>query len=182
MYHNGANKYSEEAKSVIVSMPFTANGQVIENYDSIINSDIPVMLDFCHAPTSKGLVLDDNDSIKEICFSVSKAFWGGEWLRVGVRYSKINHDDGIDIANEVKMVPRLGIGVANSLIDKYDFDYPWNRYGQLYEKVCKRLNLSQTNNVMFGIGGEEYEEYNRAGYNRICLSEEINKEYYGETL
>jgi len=180
MYHNGANKYSEEAKSVIVSMPFTANGQVIENYDSIINSDIPVMLDFCHAPTSKGLVLDDNDSIKEICFSVSKAFWGGEWLRVGVRYSKINHDDGIDIANEVKMVPRLGIGVANSLIDKYDFDYPWNTYGHLYEKVCKRLNLSQTNNVMFGIGGEEYEEYNRAGYNRICLSEEINKEYYGE--
>ena len=80
------------------------------------------------------------------------------------------------------MVPRLGIGVANSLIDKYDFDYPWNTYGHLYEKVCKRLNLSQTNNVMFGIGGDEYEEYNRAGYNRICLSEEINKEYYGETL
>ena len=29
--------------------------------------------------TPGNIVLDDNDSIKQICFSVSKAFWGGEW-------------------------------------------------------------------------------------------------------
>ena len=179
MYHKGANKNSNpflSNKNRILSMPFTGNGQIHELYDEWIESEIPLMLDFCHAPTSKGLILDDNDCIKQICFSVSKAFWGGEWLRIGVRYSKLDYDDGIDIANHVKMVPRLSMGVTNELIKEYEFDSAWNRNGFYYDRVCERLNLKKTNNVMFALGDSEYDNYNRAGYNRICLSQEIYNE------
>ena len=173
MYHKGSNKYSKHSNSRILSMPFTGNGHVHDVYNEWIGSDVPLMLDFCHAPTSKGLVLDDNDCIEQICFSISKAFWGGEWLRIGVRYSKENYDDGIDIANHVKMVPRISMGVANELITEYEFDSVWNRNETYYKKVCERMNLTQTNNIMFALGGSEYDEYDRAGYNRICLSQEI---------
>ena len=173
MYHKGSNKYSKDSNSRILSMPFTGNGHVHDVYNEWIESDVPLMLDFCHAPTSKGLVLDDHDCIDQICFSLSKAFWGGEWLRIGVRYSKENYDDGIDIANHVNMIPRISMGVANELITEYEFDSVWNRNELYYKKVCERMNLTQTNNIMFALGGSEYDEYERAGYNRICLSQEI---------
>ena len=176
MYHKGANKISKETQTRILSMPFTGHGQIHEQYEEWRQSDIPMMLDMCHAPTSKGIVLDDDDCIKQVCFSLSKAFWGGEWLRIGVRYSKEDHDDGIDIANHVKMVPRISMGVANELICEYDFDNAWTKNEVYYNSVCERLNLTPTNNIMFALGGEEYNEYNRAGYNRICLSQEIYNE------
>lgn len=185
MYHVGANKHTppptEDIQARVLSMPFTAYGSLHKHYFEWMRHDIPTLLDFCHAPTSKGLTLNDYDCIHEVVFSVSKAFWGGEWLRVGVRYSRENWDDGIDIANHVDMVPRLGIGVANELIQKYEFDYPWNTYGETYEQVCNELNLVWTDNIMFALGGEEYDEYKRAGYNRICLSEEIGKRWNGST-
>ena len=74
------------------------------------------------------------------------------------------------------MVPRLSMGVANELIKKYEFDSVWNRNGFYYDKVCERLNLEKTNNVMFALGGPEYDNYNISGYNRICLSQEIYNE------
>ena len=180
MYHKGANKFSDCTQTRILSMPFTGHGQIHEQYEEWRQSDIPMMLDMCHAPTSKGIVLHDDDCIKQVCFSLSKAFWGGEWLRIGVRYSKEDYDDGIDIANHVKMVPRISMGVANELICEYDFDNAWTENEVYYNSVCKRLNLTPTNNIMFALGGEEYNEYNRAGYNRICLSQEIYNEKTGE--
>ncbi len=191
MYHQASTKRTgmvihrwdgpllEGRDSCILSMPFSGTGFVHKCYDRWLNEanldDIPMMLDFCHAPTSRHLVLHDRECIKEINFSVSKAFWGGEWLRVGVRFSREEYDDGIDILNdnEIQMINRLGVGVANELIQKYEFDYPWLTYENAYNEVCKRLNLVPTDNIMFAMGGEEYKDFERAGKNRICLSEEI---------
>ena len=77
------------------------------------------------------------------------------------------------------MVPRISMGVANELICEYDFDNAWTENEVYYNSVCMRLNLTPTNNIMFAIGGEEYNEYKREGYNRICLSQEIDNEKTG---
>ena len=138
-----------------------------------------MLLDLCHAPVSKNIDIDFKKytCIETVAFSISKPFYGAEHLRIGVRLQKTMEDDGIDIINsdDIEMINLIGVGITNELIQKFDFDYNWNTYEKIYNEVCENLNLKQTDNILFGIGGSEYDQYNRAGVNRLCLSEEISK-------
>jgi len=196
MYHHGALKngymyapMSQMSSSMkndvfIISVPFTAYGRIHDEFfdwmDMCEEHKVPVLLDFCHAPVSKNIKinLDDYSCIETLAFSISKPFYGGENLRVGVRFQRENEDDGIDILNsdEIEMLNLIGIGIANELITHYDFDYNWDTYGKIYSEVCNKLNLTETNNILYAIGGDDYNQYNRSGVNRICLSNEITKQ------
>lgn len=202
MYHKGSLKHdfrfatfhdieifkervlvSNDEYVFIISVPFTGYGRLHDQFFDWMNiceeNHIPVLLDFCHAPVSKNvfLDLDQFSCVETLAFSISKPFYGGENLRVGLRFQRDNHDDGIDILNSsgIEMLNLIGIGISNELIKKYNFDYNWNTYGKLYSQVCSELRLNETNNILYGIGGEEYNEYDRSGVNRICLSDEISK-------
>lgn len=169
----------------LISVPFTKTGKVHENLEKWLyiceKNNVNVLLDFCHAPCSKNILIDFSkfECVKNLSFSVSKPFWGAENLRIGVRFEKSDYytDDGIDVLNDdsIEMVNLIGIGIANELINRYEFDFNWNKYGDFYSKICEKLNLQQTDNILFGIGGDEYKSYDRAGVNRICLSEEISE-------
>jgi len=164
-------------------VPFTAYGRIHDKFfewmEMCEEHKIPVLLDFCHAPVSKNIRinLDDYSCIETLSFSISKPFYGGENLRVGIRFQRKNEDDGIDILNSkgIEMLNLVGIGIANQLITHYDFDYNWNTYSKIYREICDELNLTETDNILYAIGGTEYDQYNRSGVNRICLSNEITK-------
>ena len=50
--------------------------------------------------------------------------------------------------------------------------------GKIYYKVCRENNLEPTDCIMFGIGGNEWAEYNRGNEtNRVCVSELIRDKY-----
>ena len=166
---------------VIVSIPFSDYGTVHPSTVKILNIcnnlEVPVLLDFAYYPCTKNIDIDLNYScIDTIAFSISKAFYGGEFLRVGIRLQRDNVDDGIDAFNSVNMHNRISISIANALINKYPVDHNWDTYANAYAEVCKEKKLETTDCIMFGLGGKQYKEYNRGSdVNRVCISELVGQ-------
>ena len=194
MYHSAVLKHggmweyiTEEVPvmpgdAVIISVPFSDYGTAHPELETILEmcetSGVPVLLDFAYYPCTKNIELDLDKyfCVTTITFSVSKAFYGAEFLRVGMRLERFDTDDGIDVFNSVEMVNRVSLSIANKLINKYPVDHNWLTYEDAYNQVCKEKNLETTDCIMFGLGGDEYAEYNRGTkVNRVCISEIIGK-------
>lgn len=192
MYHSACLKhgfdwaYIEDNRlhnndAVIVSVPFSDTGTQLSMENLLYNCygmDIPVLLDFAYFPCTKNINLDlaKFSAVETITFSISKAFYGCEFLRVGMRLQREDKDDGIDVFNSVEMVNRISLSIANSLIENYSVDHNWIKYEYVYKEVCKDLNLTETDCIMFGLGGEEYKENNRGGtVNRVTVSDLIGQ-------
>lgn len=192
MYHSACLKhgfdwaYIEDARlhnndAVIVSVPFSDAGTQLPMENLLYNCygmGIPVLLDFAYFPCTKNINLDLSKflAVETVTFSISKAFYGCEFLRVGMRLQREDKDDGIDVFNSVEMVNRIPLSIANKLIKKYSVDHNWQTYASAYHEVCNELNLEETDCIMFGQGGEEYAENNRGGkYNRVTVSDLIGQ-------
>ena len=173
---------------VIISIPFSDRGGIHYDMETVLHyctgMNIPVLLDFAYYPCTKNINLNLNDypTVETITFSISKAFYGCEFLRVGLRLEKEDTDDGVDVFNSVEMINRVSLSIANSLIQEYPVDHNWMTYNTEYYQVCKEQNLEPTNCIMFGLGGEEYADYNRGGnVNRVCISELIGEKINGSS-
>jgi len=93
-----------------------------------------------------------------------------------MRLERNDTDDGIDVFNSVEMVNRVSLSIAMSLIARYNVDHNWNTYAPAYQQVCKELKLKETDCIMFGLGDDEYLDYNRGSeVNRVCISEVIGE-------
>ena len=183
--HGGFYAFIEDRKlqpndAVIISVPFSDYGSQHPKLEYILHQctalGIPVLLDFAYYPCTKNIDinLDKYTCVETITFSISKAFYGAEFLRVGMRLEREDTDDGIDVFNSVEMVNRVSLSIAMSLIAKYSVDHNWNTYALAYQKVCKELKLKETDCIMFGLGDNEYSDYNRGSeVNRVCISEVI---------
>ena len=186
--HGGLSEYITDeipvmpGDAVIISVPFSDYGnthpKMLETLDLCEKFGIPVMLDFAYYPCTKNIDinLDEYLCVTTVTFSISKAFYGAEFLRVGMRLERFETDDGIDVFNSVEMVNRVSLSIASRLIDTYSVDHNWNTYESAYLEVCAENNLKSTDCIMFGLGGEEYADYNRGTeVNRVCISELIGK-------
>ena len=199
MYHSaclkngGSFEYIEEDDelgvndAVIVSVPFSDWGSQRDTQDLLTQceaKEIPVLLDFAYFPCTRNIQvnLSQWSCVDTVAFSISKAFTGAEFLRVGMRLQREDKDDGIDVFNSVEMVNRASISLALDLIENYSVDHNWNTYEQAYNEVCTEMNLEITDCVMFGLGGAEYADYNRGGsVNRVCVSELIGDKLNGSS-
>lgn len=193
MYHkavlkNGANLVEtkdDDLKNgdvLIVSIPFSDFGSVRSETKKYLHEcdkkNIPVLLDFAYLPASKNVFinLNDHESVETITFSMSKAFYGAEYLRIGFRMERYDYDDAIDVFNSVDMVNRHSLAVASSYMDTYDFDYPWRKYKQAYHDTCCELDLIKTDCVMFGLSTDRFYDHNRGtDFNRVCISDLIGE-------
>jgi hypothetical protein len=192
MYHsallkNGGDwKYLDNDLAVndalIISVPFSDYGSqrsdMLEYLEQCNNLNIPVLLDFAYYPCAKNIDIDLNKfpCVETVTFSISKAFYGAEYLRAGIRLDRNNVDDGIDVFNSVDMVNRISLGIAIELMKNFSVDYNWDNYSYIYTQVCKEYNLTETDCVMFGLGGKEYIDYNRgSSVNRVCISDLIGE-------
>lgn len=172
----------------IISVPFSDYGTAHPDLEAVLTQcekvGVPVLLDFAYFPCTKNINLDLNKyfCVTTITFSISKAFYGAEFLRVGMRLERSDSDDGIDVFNSVEMANRISLSIASKLIDTYDVDHNWNTYQQAYDQVCAEKNLKTTDCIMFGLGGKEYAEYNRGtAVNRVCISELIGEKINGSS-
>ena len=166
--------------AVILSVPFSDYGKqhplLTEDFLNYCDANsIPCLLDFAYYPMAKNINVNLNHRcIQAICFSLSKPFYGMEHLRVGIRmvseYRTL--DDGINAFNEQQMVNRFGAAVGLELMNNFSVDYNWDTFGEKYSKVCNQMGLEETDCVMFGIGGDEYNSLNRGSEkNRVCISD-----------
>ena len=185
--HGGFWEYIDDAiiennDALIISVPFSDYGRQHPELENLLNEcnyrNIPVLLDFAYYPCTKNIQLNLSDyhCVETLTFSMSKAFYGCEFLRVGMRLERKDTDDGIDVFNSVEMINRISLSIANKLISNYSVDHNWNTYADLYAQVCEINNLAHTDCIMFGLGGENYSDYNRGTeVNRVCISELIGE-------
>ena len=81
------------------------------------------------------------------------------------------------------MVNNISLGIGLEYINTYELDYNWNRYKKIYYEICKENNLEISDCVIFGIGGEEYNSYNRGSdVNRVCVSDLIGEKINASSL
>jgi len=189
--HGGLWAYINDRKlqtndAVIISVPFSDYGRQHEDLENVlVNCDvlgIPVLLDFAYYPCTKNINLDltKYKCVETVTFSISKAFYGAEFLRVGMRLERTDTDDGVDVFNSVDMHNRVSLSIANSLINKFSIDYNWNTHERTYLDVCVENDLNSTDCIMFGLGGDEWEMMNRGTeVNRVCVSELIGEKLNG---
>lgn len=162
--------------ALVISVPFSDTGSMHTDLTLLLDKceelQIPVLLDMAYYPITKNINLNLNYTcIDTICFSISKAFDGAQWLRCGIRYQRYDNDDGIDIYNSVDMTPRIPMQIAMALMNKFSVDYNWETYGETYKTICNTYNLQQTDCVIFGLGDNSFSDYNRGGeVNRVCIS------------
>lgn len=162
--------------ALVISVPFSDTGSMHTDLTLLLDKceelQIPVLLDMAYYPITKNINLNLNYTcIDTICFSISKAFDGAQWLRCGIRYQRYDNDDGIDIYNSVDMTPRIPMQIAMVLMNKFSVDYNWETYGETYKTICNTYNLQQTDCVIFGLGDNSFSDYNRGGeVNRVCIS------------
>lgn len=189
MYHRAVLKQGFEYKllddgdlergdAVIISVPFSDLGRKHSITDDLLahcdRLGIPVLIDMAYLPVSRNVQLDlSHACIDAVAFSISKFYPGAENLRVGVRFQRENHDDGIDVFNSVGMNNRVDIALAHDIIRSHSIDSSWQRYGKAYEKVIADMGLARTDCLMFGLDMQgRYPVLNRGNtWTRICVSD-----------
>lgn len=166
---------------LIISLPFSGNGGVYPNFDSILNAaddlDIPVFLDGAYFGIAHGIHYPlTRHCIKDFAVSLSKNFAGRE-LRLGMRFTRDLIDDGISAANVgFKMFDKLGAYLSIQLLEQYSHDDFIIYYKSISDEICKDLNLTPTNVVTLALGNETMaDQFKRGDYIRVCISEELSR-------
>lgn len=167
--------------AVIISVPFSDLGKVhpnlVDTLEKCNQLGVPVCIDLAYWGISKNieLHLENFPCVVQVTSSLSKPFFTLEQHRVGVRFCRDYANDGISMTNEVGMHNSYSVGLGIHYMNRFDCDYLWQIYSTAYYKVCIDLNLQPTDTVIFGLGGDEYREYNRGipGNNRVCISNNL---------
>ncbi len=159
---------------VVISLPFADSGKIHHETTSILNSaavlGVPVLIDAAYLGLTHNLKFDfDHPAIDTIALSLSKTFPVANF-RIGMRLMKKDLDDGLDIYYKTNYQNRYSAALGNELIINYNADYNAICYEHWQRFKCNEMNLIQSNTVIFGLGGKEYQMYNRGGLcNRLFL-------------
>ena len=85
-----------------------------------------------------------------------------------------NDDDTLNAYtnNSTPYLNTNSIWLGHELIKNFKNNYVVNKYKEVQEQYCKKLDLTPSNCVIFGIDkNNNYAEYNRGGdSNRLCFS------------
>ena len=163
---------------VVVSMPFSDTGNVVENYEQIMTDccklNVPVLIDMAYINISKHKQYNlEFDCIKTLATSLSKVF-PVETYRIGMRMNRDNEDDTLNAYtnNSTPYVNTHSINIAHQLIKEYPNSWVYDNYAMKQEILCRELWITPSDCVIFGIDeNNKYTEYNRGGKtNRLCFS------------
>lgn len=138
----------EEGDWVIVSLPFSGNGNICEFYNTLIedatSKNIPVVLDCAWFGTCKNIKIDTTHScIESVSFSLSKGIGLGH-MRTGIRYSNLTSGP-IRQQNDYKHLVFSNMQLALHQMKSFSPDYVQEKYNPAYKKMCNELGLEETN-------------------------------------
>lgn len=166
--------------AVVISLPFSDTGNSHSLHEALLDKcdelGIPVLVDCAYFGICEGLDFNFNHtSITDITFSLSKVF-PVAYARIGIRFTRIDDDDPLFVVNKIGYTNRLGPQIGLQLINNFSPDYIYTKYRDRQIAICKDLNVTPSRTVLFGIGGEQWVEYNRGtATNRLSF----NKVYEG---
>jgi len=163
--------------AVIISLPFSGNGDHYPNYNQLIKHcdglGVPVLLDVSYYGISHGMSIDvNNKCITDVVFSLSKPMT--VQLRLGIRFCKIDHDDLVQVNSNGKLFNRLSATIGIELMKKFSHNWLVEKYLPRYETVCKKYDLKQTPTFTLATSDNiAYKQFQRNGFNRICITQEL---------
>ncbi len=168
-----------EGDALIISVPFSDLGAKHPKTESLLDKcdklGVPVFIDAAYYCIVKGLDFNlDRDCIDTIAFSLSKAFYGAERLRIGIRCRKVNEDDGCVLYNQFHCLAKIAAGVGYELCQNFSIDYNQNTFREKQIKICEELEIEPSDSVLFGITDKNHPKF--GGYDRgtkwrrVCIS------------
>jgi len=107
-----------------------------------------IALDLSWLPACMHKIEIDALEVDEIFFSMNKC-WPIHSLRPAVRWSKKRINDSQTFDTEVSIYPKIPINVLYRLIDKFSFDYSFEKYLNDHRDICKKFNLMPTSVLWF---------------------------------
>lgn len=164
----------------IISLPFGGNGSYYNDWDDFLDQadklSVPVFLDAAYFGISHGIDYPLYRScIQDFAISLSKPVAGNP-LRLGIRFTKHNIDDGITaglIGSDI--FDRMGAWVSIQLLKTFSHSWIIKRYLPISEEVINKHKLIATNTVTLALGDESLLEYKRGDYIRVVISDEISR-------
>jgi hypothetical protein len=151
--------------AVIMSFPFADTGGKHKHYDQILDIcdqlGIPVLVDCAYFTISQGLDFNFNhECITDITFSLSKTLPIAH-ARVGLRLTKQDTDDGLFVYNKNGYIHRVACAIGLKLMENIESVYITNTYKDKQKEFCDQIGVEVSNTVLLGIGGAEWQQYNR---------------------
>jgi len=174
--------------AVIISLPFSDIGNEHPQMQEVLRQcellNVPVLIDCAFFGLCGDVHFDfTSPAITDITFSLSK-FLPVAHLRIGMRLTKSNCNDLLNVNHTNNYVNKLSAAVGLKLIEEFSPDYNYMSYRHLQEKFCAELNLVPSKSVIFGIDTlNQYPKYNR-GYisNRLCFSSNFHEEKLSNSI
>ena len=159
----------------VLSYPFAATGNEPSNFEERMKflDNTNVMLDFAYFGVyynPEPLDLTPYPQVHSVAFSLSKVFCTG-FLRVGIVLSKTEWDTPLKMLNDWSYLPVINMRLHELLMKRFDPDYIYEKYRKPQLEMCKELDLTPSDTVLFGLSDDsKWDEYTRNGIiNRICL-------------
>ena len=181
-YPNWAFIEDDELRStdaVIISLPFSDTGNKHTSMDEVLEQcntlGIPVLIDCAYFGICSDIDFNfTHPCITDLTFSLSKTFPVAH-VRIGMRLTREDDDDSLFVYNKSGYVNRVGGALGVEYLHTFTPDYIFETYKSKQREFCKALNAEVSNTVLFGLGGEEWQEYNRgATTNRLSLHKFLN--------
>lgn len=153
--------------AVVISMPFSDTGNVHPDMSRVLDEcdrlGVPVLIDCAFFGICSNIEFDfDRESITDVTFSLSKTFPIAH-VRTGMRLTRIDDDDSLLVHHKTNYVNRISAGIGIELMSQYTADYNVQRWKDQQHEFCQKLNVEPSCCVIFGLGGDEWQSYNRGG-------------------
>jgi alanine-alpha-ketoisovalerate/valine-pyruvate aminotransferase len=177
----------KENDAVIISLPFSDYGAEHPETQNILDQcdrlNVPVLIDCAYYSIARDLNFNlDRKCIKVVTFSLSKAFWGTERLRVGIRCTREFVDDTVNFFTGHQMVAKTAAGIGTKLCNTFEADYNQNMFRDKQTKICYALNIKPSDCVIFGLADKSHEkfaDYDRGTqWRRVCISKLLGEPNY----
>ena len=166
--------------AVIISLPFADTGDKHEQYHEIMREcnrlNIPVLVDCAYFGACRNVDIDvAYECITDVTFSLSKSF-PLAYARIGMRYTRVDDDDTLFVYHKINYNNKIGAALGLKFINTFSPDYIPNKYREKQLNFCQALGVSPSNTILFGIGRDEWQEYNRGGAtNRLSFHKQFIK-------
>jgi len=178
---NGCNQVDDvyaipENKFLILSLPFSATGNVHEDYKKIMQvcdiRNITVLLDCAYLNISSiGNVDISYDCISAVATSLSKVFCTG-MNKIGLLFYKSNIQSPIVQLDEWHYLNHHSMVLHSELLKAFNMGFIYDKYVSRHSDVCTELGLQKSNTLLFGLSNDvKWSDFSRNGItNRVCIS------------
>ena len=154
-YYSLMGKYGvkvEELKPnmpLIITLPHYSYGGMRPEWNQLLRiceeRNIDIHIDFAWLPLASGIEIDvSHPRIQSFAMSLSK--FAMTWNKVGLRWTRQRTMDSITIMNHYYgPINSNKFSCGMSMINTFNRDYLWNKYGTYYNDLCQSLNTNPTN-------------------------------------